>query len=129
LLLSEGCASHRVGDRDVANTLTDLDTFYIDIKEIQTLIRPLETLRKPGVHLARVVKEVAPTLTESLETATTETGTTLSADLAISHSSGHVSVQGTSPFLSRWKNPNPELEPSTTHLLHDPALLWVPLVL
>jgi len=90
--------------------LTDQNTFHINEEDMRTLIASLETLRESGVHLSRVPIDQARGLTASLEMATIKTTTTLSAGLALSHSSSHVSVQSTSLFLPRWVNPNPERE-------------------
>jgi hypothetical protein len=93
-----------------ANVLTDPNTFHINKDDMWTLIASLETLRESGVHLSRVPSDQAQGLTASLEIATVKTTTTLSAGLALSHSSSHVSVQSTSLFLPRWMNPNLERE-------------------
>jgi hypothetical protein len=94
----------------LANVLTDPNTFHINKEDMRILIASLETLKESGVHLSQISIDGAQGLTASLELATIKTTTTLSAGLALSHSSSHVSVQSTSLFLPRWINPNPDHE-------------------
>jgi hypothetical protein len=94
----------------LANVLTDPNTFHINKENMRALIASLETLRESGIHLSLVPIDQAQGLTASLETATINTTTTLSAGLVLSHLSSHVSVQSTSLFLPRWMNPYPERE-------------------
>jgi hypothetical protein len=92
--------------KNLADVLSDPESFYIKHEEIQTLFIYLETCKESGMPMANVSRNQSQNLVEALESVTLDAISTRSAGVGVSDLGDHMSLRSTSPCIARWNLSN-----------------------
>jgi hypothetical protein len=87
---------------ELAEVLSDPESFYIKNEEMQALFVYLETSKECGMPMANVSRNRSQNLVESLESVTLDITSTRSAGMGVSDIGDHISLRSTSPCIARW---------------------------